>query len=61
MATRIHHDLGGWFPQLVDTTLRQVSRPPIAAHHDLIRSLLGAVTVSTVPRSRPNVAASSRR
>ena len=37
-----------WFPQLVDTRLRQVSWPQIAGHHEVIRSLLGTVTVATI-------------
>jgi transposase len=38
----------GWFPGLVDSRLRQVTWPEIAAHHELIRAQLGEVTVSTI-------------
>jgi hypothetical protein len=31
----------GWFPELVDTTLRQPSWPEIARHHETIARLLG--------------------
>ncbi len=37
-----------WFPELVDTRLRQSSWPVIEPHHDYIKGLLGEVTVSTV-------------
>lgn len=37
-----------WFPQLADTTLRQVSWPRIAVHHETIAGLLGEVSVSTI-------------
>ena len=38
----------GWFPELVDSRLRQSSWPAIEAHHDYVKGLLGQVTVSTV-------------
>lgn len=38
----------GWFPELVDTTLRQPSWPEIARHHQTIERLLGEVTVATI-------------
>ena len=38
----------GWFPELVDSRLRQSSWPAIEAHHDYIKGLLGQVTVSTI-------------
>jgi transposase len=40
--------VAGWFPQLGDTRLRQVTWPEIARHHDYIRSMLGVVTMSTI-------------
>ncbi len=39
----------GWFPELADTTLRQVTWPAIAVHRDYIVGQLGAgVTVATI-------------
>lgn len=39
----------GWFPQLADTRLRQVTWPAIAVHHDYIDAQLKAgVTVATI-------------
>ena len=38
----------GWFPELVDTRLRQSSWPAIEPHHDYVKGLLGQVTVSTI-------------
>lgn len=35
----------GWFPELVDSRLRQSSWPVIEVHHDYIKGLLGQVTV----------------
>jgi predicted transcriptional regulator len=32
--------VAGWFPQLVDTRLRQVTWPEIEVHHEYIRGLL---------------------
>ena len=37
-----------WFPELIDSRLRQSSWPAIEAFHDSIRALLGEVTLSTV-------------
>jgi transposase len=37
-----------WFPELVDSRLRQSSWPAIEPHHDYIKGLLGEVTISTV-------------
>ena len=39
---------GGWFPELSDPSLRQPSRPAIAAHHDTIKDLIGKVHVTTI-------------
>jgi len=38
----------GWFPELVDTRLRQSSWPAIEPYHDSIKDLLGQVTISTI-------------
>ena len=39
----------GWFPQLADTRLRQVTWPAIAVHHDYITAQLTAgVRMSTI-------------
>ncbi|MCC2280670.1 hypothetical protein LKL35_35510 [Streptomyces sp. ET3-23] len=38
----------GWFPQLADKQLRQITWPEIDKHCDYIQSLLGTVTVSTI-------------
>ena len=38
----------GWFPELVDTRLRQSSWPAIAVFHDTIAALVAEVTVSTI-------------
>jgi transposase len=39
----------GWFPELVDTRLRQVTWPTIAAHHDYITAGMKAgVTMATI-------------
>ena len=38
----------GWFPELADVRLRQVTWPEIDKHGDYIKSLLGTVTVSTI-------------
>jgi hypothetical protein len=39
----------GWFPQLADTRLRQVTWPEIGRHHQTIRQLLAAgVTQATI-------------
>ena len=38
----------GWFPELVDTRLRQSSWPAIEVFHDTIKGLLPEVTVSTI-------------
>ena len=38
----------GWFPELIDTRLRQSSWPAIEVFHDTIKDLLGEVTVSTI-------------
>ena len=41
--------VGGWFPHLVDTRLRQVTWPQIGRHHDDIKQLLAAgVTQATI-------------
>jgi transposase len=41
--------VAGWFPQLADTRLRQVTWPAIGEHHEFIRGQLQAgVTVSTI-------------
>jgi transposase len=37
-----------WFPELVDTRLRQSSWPMIEPFHELVRSWLGVVTISTI-------------
>ncbi len=38
----------GWFPGLVDRSLRQVTWPEIEPHHELIKGWLGKVKVSTI-------------
>ncbi len=38
----------GWFPGLVDRTLRRTSWPDIEAHHERIKGWLGEVTVATI-------------
>ncbi|MFL5995564.1 MAG: IS21 family transposase [Streptomyces sp.] len=38
----------GWFPELADVRLRQVTWPEIDKHGDYIKGLLGTVTVSTI-------------
>lgn len=38
----------GWFPELIDTRLRQSSWPQIEVFHDKIKALLPEVTVSTI-------------
>lgn len=38
----------GWFPELADRRLRQLTWPEIDLHRDFIESLLGKVTVSTI-------------
>lgn len=38
----------GWFPELADRRLRQVTWPEIDKHRDYIKGLLGTVTVSTI-------------
>jgi transposase len=41
--------VAGWFPQLADTRLRQVTWPEIGRHHETIRQLLAAgVTQATI-------------
>ncbi len=41
--------VAGWFPQLADTRLRQVTWPQIGAHHDYIKAMLAAgVTQATI-------------
>src|SRR6266568_987861 len=41
--------VAGWFPQLADTRLRQVTWPQIGAHHDYIKQMLAAgVTQATI-------------
>ncbi|MEV5777895.1 IS21 family transposase [Streptomyces antimycoticus] len=40
----------GWFPQLADKRLRQITWPEIDKHRDYIQELLGTVTVSTIHR-----------
>jgi transposase len=41
--------VGGWFPQLADTRLRQVTWPEIGRHHDYIKAMLQAgVTQATI-------------
>src|SRR6266540_2348487 len=41
--------VAGWFPQLADTRLRQVTWPQISAHHDYIKAMLAAgVTQATI-------------
>jgi transposase len=41
--------VAGWFPQLADTRLRQVTWPEIGRHHDFIRQMLAAgVTQATI-------------
>jgi transposase len=41
--------VGGWFPHLADTRLRQVTWPQIGRHHDDIKQLLAAgVTQATI-------------
>ena len=37
-----------WFPELVDTRLRQSSWPAIEPFHDTIRALMSQVTLATV-------------
>ena len=37
-----------WFPELIDTRLRQSSWTAIEVFHDTIKGLLGEVTVSTI-------------
>jgi len=37
-----------WWPGLVDARLRQTTWPQIEAHHEVIKSLLGVVTVATI-------------
>ncbi len=38
----------GWFPGVVDRSLRQKTWPEIAPHHERIKSWLGAVTIATM-------------
>lgn len=38
----------GWFPELADRRLRQLTWPEIDQHRDFIDALLGTVTVSTI-------------
>jgi hypothetical protein len=39
----------GWFPELADTRLRQVTWPAIAEHHDyIVEQLKARVRVSTI-------------
>jgi hypothetical protein len=38
----------GWFPGLTDPSVRQSTRPAIAAHHDTIEALVGTVHVTTI-------------
>ncbi len=38
----------GWFPQLADKRLRQITWPEIDKHRGYIKGLLGTVTVSTI-------------
>ncbi len=41
--------IGGWFPEVVDPSLRAVTWPPIAEHHEWISGQLDAtVTVATI-------------
>jgi transposase len=37
-----------WFPELVDTRLRQTTWPQIEAHHDFIKSMMGVITMATI-------------
>jgi hypothetical protein len=37
-----------WFPELVDSRLRQSSWPAIEVHHDYVKDLVGKVTISTI-------------
>src|SRR6185437_2866865 len=44
-----HELVRGWFPELADTRLRQVTWPAIAVHHDYITAQLKAgVRMSTI-------------
>jgi hypothetical protein len=39
----------GWFPELADTRLRQVTWPAVAAHHNYItRQLADGVTMASI-------------
>ncbi|WSQ62969.1 DDE-type integrase/transposase/recombinase [Streptomyces sp. NBC_01217] len=38
----------GWFPEVNNSCLRQITWPDIDQHRDYIESLLGTVTVSTI-------------
>ncbi len=38
----------GWFPHLVDRSVRQSTWPDIAIHHEQIKAWLGQVHVSTI-------------
>ena len=40
--------VAGWFPEIVDRSLRQVTWPEIDAHRDRIKDWLGVVTVATI-------------
>jgi hypothetical protein len=37
-----------WFPEMADSTLRQITWPEIDKHRDYIKGLLGTVTVTTI-------------
>jgi transposase len=39
---------GSWFPEVMDTSLRQSTWPEIAPHHDYVKGLIGTVTVATI-------------
>ena len=44
-----HELVRGWFPELADTRLRQVTWPAIAAHHDyIVEQLKARVRMSTI-------------
>jgi transposase len=40
--------VAGWFPEIVDRSLRQVTWPEIEAHRERIKGWLGVVTVATI-------------
>ena len=43
-----HELVRGWFPQLADTRLRQVTCPAIAGHHDYIVAQMPSSSTSTI-------------